>query len=286
MNHDDLLQSAMAQWSLRGDYVMLHKQWSSCYEEERFNQTKENEYMKRRLTGDQIGIRYPVIEPNKLTNDLHEYAYHLSRDTDRNRILLTEIPLRHELVTRQNLPPGKNEDIILTLLRGYRIYRIKRSVPADPTLIAIFSRMTKSWHRVGYANLGPAAVVWDARERYTDAGCYSLVDEPLGQGPEPVPDPVLQRCLILDLLPSPYRYYVALLSRRDWVNSGWALVQASGAAGLYPPEPGVPGPVALARVLNTDRKALAMVWEIVDRFGMPEGPLGETLQHMDRFRTF
>jgi hypothetical protein len=286
MNHDDLLQlSALEQWSLRGDRVEFRKQWSSCFEEQTYYQTKENEYMKRRLTGDQFGRRYPLLDPRVLSEMLSLYANDLARDANRSNIMLTEIPLRHELVKRPNLPPGKDEDIILTLLRGYRIYRITRSKPAEPTLIATFSRMTKCWHRVGYADLGPAAVVWDARERYTDAGCYSLADEMLGQGPEPVPDPVLQRCLILDLLPSPYRYYVARLSRRDWGNSGWALGQASGLAGLSP-EPGIPDPVALARVLNSDRPSLARIWETVDRYGFPDGPLGETLRHMDKFRTF
>ena len=286
MNHDDLLQlSALEQWSLRGDRVEFRKQWTSCYEEEFFNQTKEYEYMKRRLTGDQFGRRYPLIDPRVLSEMLSHYANDLARDANRSNIMLTEIPLRHELVTRPNLPPGKNEDIILTLLRGYRIYRITRSKPAKPTLIATFSRMTKCWHRVGCADLGPAAVVWDARECYTDAGCYSLADEMLGQGPEPVPDPVLQRCLILDLLPSPYRYYVALVARRQWDNSSWALGGAMQQCGLIL-DKDTPSSVALARVLNSDRPSLARIWETVDRYGFPDGPLGDTLKHMDKFRTF
>lgn len=255
------------------------------YHDYRTQQQQQYEYMKRRLTGDQFGTRYPMIEPPRLAYALQEYAHDLAHGLNRSRILLTEIPLKHELVRRPNLPPGKDEDIILTLLRGYRIYRIKRSAPDDNTLLAIFSRMTKCWHRVGYADLGPAAVVWDARERYSDAGCSSLADEVLGRGPESVPDDAMLRCLVLDLLPAPYRYYVALVARRQWDNSSWALGEAMIKCRLVL-DKDTPSPVALARILNSDKASCSRIWEVVDRYGFPDGPLGETLRHMDKFRTF
>lgn len=250
-----------------------------------YQQHQQNEYMKQKLTGDQFGRRYPLLEPHVLAEMLERYADNLARDTNRCSILLAEIPLKHELLKRPDLPPGKDGDIIVTLLRGYRIYRVTRRKPADPTLLAIFSRMTRCWHRVGYADLGGAAAVWQNRERYSDAGCSALSGELLGQGPHAVENPLLLRCMVADLLPPDYRYYVASLSRGRWDNSNWVLGEAMKGCRLTP-DKDTPGPVALARVLNSDRPSLSRIWELVDRYGFPDGPLGDTLKHMDKFRTF
>lgn len=245
---------------------------------------QQYEDMKRKLTGDQFGNRYPMIEPERLAYALQEYAHDLAHGIDRSRVLLTEMPLKHELVRRIN-GTKTEEDIIVTLLRGYRIYRVQRSKPNDSQLLAIFSRMTKCWHRVGYADLGQASAVWSNYERYSDAGCSSLADEILGQGPDSVPDNELLRCLILDPLPMNYRYYVAFVSRREWGNTSWALGGAMKKCGLTL-DKDTPSPVALARILNSDKASCLRIWEVVDRYGFPEGPLGETLRHMDKFRTF
>jgi hypothetical protein len=107
----------------------------------------------------------------------------------------------------------------------------------------------------------------------------------LGRGPESVPDDAMLRCLVLDPLPAPYRYYVALIARKQWDNSSWLLGEALKQCGLAL-DKDTPSPVSLARVLNSDRPSLARIWETVDRYGFPDGPLGEALRHMDKFRTF
>lgn len=300
MNGDELYQTWMnasgdpiGTSALRPTRLIATEEWLRVLDQETnpwcdYRQQQQRQYdedMKRKLTGDQFGNRYPLIEPGRLAYALQEYAHDLAHDTNRSRLLLTEIPLRHELIKRPHLPPGRDEDIIVTLLRGYRIYRVQRSKPNDPQLLAIFSRMTKCWHRVGFADLNQTDAMWGGRERWTVAGCSSLADEMLGQGPDSVPDNALLRCLIVDLLPADYRYYVGLLARRAWDNSSWCLGEAMKKCGLTL-DPATPSPVALARILNSDKASCLRIWEVIDRYGFPDGPLGETLGHMDKFRTF
>jgi hypothetical protein len=113
------------------------------------------------------------------------------------------------------------------------------------------------------------------------AGCYSLGDEALRYGPEPVSDNVILRCLICDLLDSTRLFiHQFVRSRGDSY-----LTTALQLAGLER-EPGVPDPVLLSRLLKQDRDALAKMWEVIDKWGMPDGILGDTFRHMDKFRTF
>jgi hypothetical protein len=261
------------------EWKQMMEQETNPYLDYRQQQLYEN--MKRRLTGDQFGNRYPVMDREHLSRALESYAMDLDTGVRSSRVLLTELPLKHELVRLSWRPPGKDEDIIITLLRGYRIYEIRRSKPDDPKLLTIYSLLTGLWHRVGFADMGKLGHLGP---RLTDAGCYALGNEMLGQGPEPVRDEVLVRCLMVDQLPSKSRHWVTTMARAGrWQEHSIRYLYESW--GLADDE-SIPNPVRLARILNRDPESVAKIWEVVDRYGIPEGPLGETLRHMDNFRTF
>ena len=234
--------------------------------------------MKRKLTIDQFKTRLTPIPHAHLAARLEQYADDLQAGRNEANILLTEIPLR--LTEKKNM----RGDLEMTaiVLAGYRIYKVDRHRPEYPELAAIYSKLTRVWHRVGYADRMDG--IMGRRLAYTVDGCYALGEESWVKTPQPAEDNVLRRALLVDKggdesgVNSYHLRRVA--ATRDPYNLRVLCGLTKSEAG------GIPDHLLLLRYLRGKPKAYAAMLALVDQWGMPDGILGEVFSHADKFRTF
>lgn len=234
--------------------------------------------MNRKLALDQFQKRMTPPPADTLSAMLEQYAEDIMAGRNEAALLLTEIPLR--LTEYRN--EGGDPELEALVLAGYRIYKVKRSDPSYPQLVAIYSKLTRKWHRVGFTESLSGRL--GGRQDYTLRGCHSLGEEPWTKTPQPVEDNVLRRCMMVDDGSSTNKGVNGYHLRR--VASLRSPQDLKYLASLTDAEVrATPDHLLLLRFLRSRPEAYAAMLAIVDEWGMPDGILGDVFSHADKFRT-
>lgn len=235
----------------------------------------------KRLSHEQFKRR--MTPPPALSSMLEGYTRALDYG-DHGFIMGVELPLMlTEMMPPLSARPDALPDLSVILLRGYRVIEVKRDRPDDPAVKAVYSTLTRQFHRVSWSN----ERVFNG-DRITEAGYGILLHVRLPPVPDPIDDNLIRLAMLTDLLPPPARCWAAWYIGNSQPPARYVKEVAEKVTGekvrvcSTEPESIVH---AWKRVFGYDRAVLAKMWAIVDEYGMPEGPVGEALKGMDKFRT-
>jgi hypothetical protein len=182
---------------------------------------------------------------------------------NRTEVMLTEIPFDYHESQRHDAHTA-------LLVTGYKIKSIINRY--EPTVVAAYSPMVGgfifSYSHYGIYSSGPLAT------RHEDEGLYSAIGLAyVPYTPEPLDDDTSRLVLMADCVPDVTHNLIQGYDLPRWLFKD-AAVSDDMMLNL----------VSCIRQQPQERRDRLL--SLYDRFGPPEGPLGEALTHIDKFRTF
>lgn len=235
----------------------------------------------KRLNTRQFESRFAVPTKEELERQIREYLWMLDNyQATKPRLLVTEIVL--SMRERETIK-GEAKELEAFMIKGLRIYRVRRN-ESNPTLMAAYSPLTGKLHRIGFANILELGT--ELFLLIDPSGCYSLGSIPLGNGPEPLEDYDVLNSMLVDAIGLGTTWTQWLVRPKpeltEVAKRYLGYMSASANVVLHPEASDTAN---LIRILKAHANPFDPVWDIVDKFGFPNGPLGDALRHMDKFRT-
>ena len=182
---------------------------------------------------------------------------------NRTEVMLSEIPFEYN-------ESEKSDTHTALLVTGYKVKWIMNKY--EPTVVAAYSPMIGgfifSYSYYGVYGSGPLVT------RHEDEGLYSSIGLAyVPYTPEPLDDDTSRLVLMADCVPDVTHNLIQGYDLPRWLFKD-AAVSDDMMLNL----------VSCIRQQPQERRDRLMV--LFDKYGPPEGPLGEALKHIDKFRTF